>query len=669
MKRSNPSKKIFRLLLVGATCLVFIQGSAVAQTESASLEKRTRLAPEDLYKQTVLGTVWIVGPKGEGSGWILDKKRGYIVTNYHCVDDTEDVNVFFPKFEEGQLVTDVESYRRYTKPINAHVVDCDREKDLAILKVAQVPNRCRQLPLAAKSATPAQRVHAIGGHPKGSQSVFIYCSGNVRQVSNGTTAIGGKARILSMTTAINPGNSGGPVVDDFGCVVGVVEGEVYIARDVTWAIDVEDLRNYVKTVESIYPPQTTDQNVKALMRHYTSRHLNNAIQYGNNAVRLDPQNAKAFEFRGWSFYLKRDYDSALVDFNTSIELNPGSDEAYRGRGSCYLQSRDYQQALKDFSKSLSINPKNRWAHLERARVFKLQRKYDLALKAYSNAVKNNPTSDLPYRERGNLYLALNQVENAKRDLTQVTKIAPYFWGNFNDLGVCYKRQGEYDLAKQYFQRAAEMNPNSYLPYFNLAQCLFATKQFDMAIEFASESIVRQPNNSDLFALRAEIHAVRKDFAEAQRDISNAIALNNSIASYYYQRHDYLRALGYSNAAEKDLVVARRLDGTRHTVAKPATGSKSKNGQLSGLWVYEGKFKGKDYVCAVEFIEDTFAYRVTFKDSSGVPVEFGDTGTFRIYNSTTLKLNNTSHKFELKNGYLYMTFPQIKIKFPMKQIRR
>jgi tetratricopeptide (TPR) repeat protein len=638
----------------------------LAQQENTQQQPAQKLEPDQVYQQTLLGTVWIVSGNGHGSGWILDKERGYIVTNFHVIYSSEKPQVFFPKFEDGRLVTDQESYRKYTKPTEAIILDSDYEKDLAILKVDHIPDRYRQLPLAKHSATPGQQIHAIGGQPAGSQGMFVYANGSVRQISKGRTAIGGKATILATTIAINPGNSGGPVVNDFGEVVGIAEGEHLKARDVTWAIDIEDLHEYVKLVDSIYPAKTADDNYRALLRHYTSRHYSSAIEYGHRAIQLDPKHAKAFAYRGWSYHGKQDYDSAMQDFNSSIELDPGFDEAYRGRGGCYWFKQNPEAALVDYGKALSLNPSNKWAHLDRARVFNAQRKMQDALDEYTLAVKNNPEHYLPYNERGALYLALNQLENAHKDFEQVTKLNPRYWGAYNDIGICFLREKQYDRAKEYFKFAVDLNPGHYKPYYNLASVLYNTKQYDLAVEYATNSINYFPKNSDAYALRASIHAVRNDYQTALADISKAIELNSSVARYYHTRSEFQKATGNSKEAESDLAMARKLEGTRHTVAKPAMRSNATQKSFQGIWRYSGEANGYSYDCAINYVNDTFAYYVKYTDPKGVPVEFKDKGNFQIHENGSMTLNQTRHEFEFKDDFLWLSFPQINLKFPMKR---
>ena len=665
MSRQQFKKFAIFFLLFASTCSISNQ-AAFAQTEIVPERNINRLDPENIYQQTVLGTVWIVSPNSTSSGWILDKEKGYIVTNYHCVDTAETHLVYFPKYEEGQLITDYETYSKYTKPTKAIVLDCDTHHDLAILKVEKIPSRCRQLPIADKSAKPGQRLHAIGGRPKGSSGMFIYASGNVRQVAKGPNAIGKTSRMLEMTVATNPGNSGGPIVNDFGQIVGVHEAGARDVRNVTLAVDVEQLHRYLQTVSTIYPPATSEQNFTALQRHYTSRHLNNAIFYGNQTIRLNPKHGKAYAMRGWSHYLKRDYVAAKSDFSSSIELDSGIDESFRGLALCQSAMGDYSNALKNYNKSLKLNPNNKWAHYGRGNIFIRQRKYDLAIKELNAAIKNNPTESLVYISRGQAYVSTNQLAKAEKDFYQAAKINPSSWSAMFELGTCLLRQEKYNLAEPALFEALALDPRPFETHYNIALLLLNTNRFDDAVVFATNSIKRNPGSSDCYSLRADIQSARKNYRSAQADLDQAISINGKVARYYYQRHSLLKTLGQDSKAENALATARSLDGTRHTVAKPTTNSNDNTKYFDGLWTYEGTFKGIQYNCAIQFAGNQFGYSVQYRQTSGQIVHLEDNGYYKINSNGTLTLDKNQHKFEFKKGRLYLTFPHLNIAFPMKR---
>ncbi len=157
--------------------------------------------------------------EGVGSGIVLDS-GGYILTNYHVIEDIERVLV---KLSNGQ---------EYFAKILGH----DSHTDLAVLKISTL----RSLP-----------------KPKFGHSVDLEVGEWVMAIGNpygldGTVTVGiisGKGRtdlgltrfesFIQTDAAINPGNSGGPLISLDGSIIGINTGVAAIGSGAGFAIPVE----------------------------------------------------------------------------------------------------------------------------------------------------------------------------------------------------------------------------------------------------------------------------------------------------------------------------------------------------------------------------------------------------------------------------------------------
>lgn len=163
--------------------------------------------------------------RGQGSGVIVDAKQGYVVTNFHVVQDAAALEV---KLAEGRTITDV------------RLVGYDVLMDLAVLK------------LNAQNLTAAEWgdsdqlevgdwVLAVG-NPYGLDGTFT--SGIVSAKERRGLARGSPYQdFLQTDAAVNPGNSGGPLVDITGKVVGIntaILGEAF--RGISFAIPSNEAR-------------------------------------------------------------------------------------------------------------------------------------------------------------------------------------------------------------------------------------------------------------------------------------------------------------------------------------------------------------------------------------------------------------------------------------------
>ena len=145
-----------------------------------------------------------ISKAGSGSGFIWNR-QGYIVTNYHVIENGRTLDVTF--------------YDGTTLP--AKFVGGDQQKDIAVLKVdtrkALTPI---QLPNSKNQVEVGQKAIAIG-NPFGFDHTLtigvISAIGRDMQGSRGVTI----QDMLQTDAAINPGNSGGPLLDSQGRLIGI----------------------------------------------------------------------------------------------------------------------------------------------------------------------------------------------------------------------------------------------------------------------------------------------------------------------------------------------------------------------------------------------------------------------------------------------------------------
>jgi 2-alkenal reductase len=149
--------------------------------------------PEDFYS------------RGEGSGFVWDKD-GHIITNYHVVQDAEEVEV---TFRDGTRIP-------------AQIVGTGPDSDLAVLQIDRPPDLLRPAALGDSDALfVGQRAVAIG-NPFGQEWTLTtgVVSALGRTLPSGTSQFS-IPEMIQTDAAINPGNSGGPLLDREGRVIGV----------------------------------------------------------------------------------------------------------------------------------------------------------------------------------------------------------------------------------------------------------------------------------------------------------------------------------------------------------------------------------------------------------------------------------------------------------------
>jgi serine protease Do len=141
---------------------------------------------------------------GSGSGFIVDAKNGYVVTNYHVIASAQ------------KLVVSLADGRN----VDAKLVGQDARTDLAVVKITADNLTATQFG-DSNQLQVGEPVIAIG-NPGGQEFARSVTQGVV-SAKNRILLIEGESsfNLIQTDAAINPGNSGGPLVNYNGQVVGI----------------------------------------------------------------------------------------------------------------------------------------------------------------------------------------------------------------------------------------------------------------------------------------------------------------------------------------------------------------------------------------------------------------------------------------------------------------
>lgn len=145
---------------------------------------------------------------GNGSGLIISKS-GYIVTNHHVIEDTDDIEVEF--IVDGEV-----------QKFNAEIVQSDKVNDLAIIKIFDMNfDGLNNLPynFKTRSSDVGTKVYAYG-YP-----MALSLMGKEIKITDGIisskSGFDGDITTYQITAPIQGGNSGGPLFDDKGNFLGI----------------------------------------------------------------------------------------------------------------------------------------------------------------------------------------------------------------------------------------------------------------------------------------------------------------------------------------------------------------------------------------------------------------------------------------------------------------
>lgn len=186
---------------------------------------------------------------GAGTGFFVSED-GYLVTNFHVVEDAKQVKVKTP-----------------SGVFDAAIIKKDRQKDLALLKVgghfhALVIAEDESVPLGAAAFTigfPNFQVQGL--EPK-------YTDGKISSLSG----LHDDPSRYQISVPVQPGNSGGPLMDRNGRVIGVIVSRLndirmlevsgQLPQNVNYAIKASVLRDFLTGVSGFQAPSNLLPNAE-----------------------------------------------------------------------------------------------------------------------------------------------------------------------------------------------------------------------------------------------------------------------------------------------------------------------------------------------------------------------------------------------------------------------
>ena len=217
----------------------------VADVEIQKVDGKTLMSPAEVYAATVNSVVSIntsvttnifgqrVETASSGSGFVITAD-GYIVTNYHVIEDASSISVTMYNGDTYQ----------------AKLVGGDADYDLAVLKVEG-----KDLPVVtlgnSSKVNVGDTVLAIG-NPLG-ELTFSQSQGSVSSANRAINVDGTPFNMIQVDASINPGNSGGPLMNLYGEVVGIVSAKYSsyadtVVEGVGFAIPISDVQAIITDI-------------------------------------------------------------------------------------------------------------------------------------------------------------------------------------------------------------------------------------------------------------------------------------------------------------------------------------------------------------------------------------------------------------------------------------
>ena len=178
------------------------------------------------------------------------------------------------------------------------------------------------------------------------------------------------------------------------------------------------------------------------------------IEEYDEIIKLDPNNALNYYYRGECYYSLNKYINSFHDFEKVIKLNIGytlscnggntyyldkknsftnleksnsfDDFYYFNKGNTEFDSKNYKEAIVNYDKAIKINFNNASYYNNRGNTYHYLKNYKEAIEDFNSAIELNHNYILAYYNRANNYYLLEEYIKAIEDLKKILGLEPDF---------------------------------------------------------------------------------------------------------------------------------------------------------------------------------------------------------------------------------------------------
>ena len=216
----------------------------------------------------------------------------------------------------------------------------------------------------------------------------------------------------------------------------------------------EAIRHYDQAIR-INPQDAVAYNNRGIAKDALGRH-DQAIDDFDQAIRINPQLTQAYNNRGNAKHTLGQHHDAMVDYNQAIHIKPQYAQAYYNRGNAKHTLGQHHDAMADYDQAIHIKPQFAEAYYGRGTTKFALGRHDQAIADYDQAIRINPQYAQAYNNRGTAKSALLRYEEAIVDYSETIRINPQFAQAYYGRGITHKAIGAREKARADFQRALEL---------------------------------------------------------------------------------------------------------------------------------------------------------------------------------------------------------------------
>jgi tetratricopeptide (TPR) repeat protein len=138
----------------------------------------------------------------------------------------------------------------------------------------------------------------------------------------------------------------------------------------------------------------------------------------------DPPDAAWFQQQGDRLFQARKLEAAAEAYQQAIKLQPNNAKANAGLGFAYAAMGRYPQAVEAFKQAIRLQPDSPWAYGGLGTAYHMLRRYQESKDAYQQAIRRKPDFAEAHYGLGRTYLMLGDRDGAVEEYRVLKNLDP-----------------------------------------------------------------------------------------------------------------------------------------------------------------------------------------------------------------------------------------------------
>lgn len=299
---------------------------------------------------------------------------------------------------------------------------------------------------------------------------------------------------------------------------------------------------------------------------YDKELYQDAILIYNEIIRIDSDDAVAYNRRGNCYNSLEMNDSSLIDYFKAIEIDSFYSSPYSNIGQIYVNEKKYSIAESYLMKSHELSPDSAYIYgllgyfflitenIESSLYYYkaglkidsniyyanyylsiayMQKGYtDKALFHINKSIKKYPEEIGLLRIRAEIYLEMFEYEKSIIDCKKVLEKEVDDIATTEILAQAYYETGDFESAYKESKNIIGADTSSYVALYILSEYFLSTNNYEMSLLYAEKGIINYPENSMFCYLKGAVFHNTGKYDKANLSFESAILKDSNNINLY-----------------------------------------------------------------------------------------------------------------------------------------